>query len=135
MNPIPPFIAFQDSVFGLFNIYQFNGKDWFLRPEDPNAGFELDTFQKYSHNFITGETQEEIASKVALAKHKLIWGNGKGTDIYCPCGFGYSLDPYTDEGLNENFSKKIPCICGRTLLAKVNVEVSFTAEIVPVPHK
>ncbi len=63
------FIGFK-NLDGKWKIYKLGlnpaAKDWYIDIEDPkkNAGFEKDTVEKYSHNFLLGKTQAEVRAMI-----------------------------------------------------------------------
>lgn len=120
------FIAFKGTFENSYKIYEFNGKGHYLDPQNPDLGFSESYTKQYSHAFLFGDSLFDIKEKIRIAEYKLKYGSGESGDVQCPnCRFWHSFDyidhndGYYTQGINECFSEKRQCICGKTFEFKI----------------
>lgn len=121
------YIAFKGTYDKGYQIYGFDGSDWYLNISGNGHGFQKDETEKYSHSFLKAQTLEGIKEEVRIAEYKLIYGRGEAGDVKCPnCGFwhsfdytNYNADGYYTPGIDESFSEGRACICGKKYIFKI----------------
>jgi hypothetical protein len=121
---------------GKWEVYKLNAdKTWYLLP-DNNTGHQVATVEKFSFQFLIGDSEQEILTQIERKKHVQKYGLGTEGDVACPnCGYKYSLDYYDcndgyyTPGIREDFSEIIPCICGTKFKANIKaVNVIWNVE-------
>lgn len=120
------YIAFKGTYEKLYEIYEFDGLNWYLNIKDKNNGFQKEDTEKYRPRFLFADSLTEIEKKIKIAEYKDKYGNGESGDVQCPnCGFWHSFDyvdhndGYYTAGINECFKEKRECLCGKNFESKI----------------
>ena len=132
------FVAFKASWTKTWKIYENDGKGYFTDSE--GNGF---SYQKIQSNgrFILGNTEEAVRKEIKTKEFRSTYPelDGNEGNVTCPgCGYRFDLLGYWDEndgfycpGINEDWSKKINCLCGVSFVASVKkVTVEMEVKII-----
>lgn len=109
-----------------YKIYSLGANDYY--DDGTGNGYTKQNVEKYSHNFLFGNSEREINDKIKEADYSRKYGSGKSGDLQCPkCGRWHSFDLYNNEYgmMDESFSEVRACLCGEKFIAKVKVIVEW----------
>lgn len=101
------------------------------------VGFDIKTVEKNPRAFIFGDDTETLEAIVRELKYAQKYGDGSSGDCKCPkCGRFHSFDymdyndGYYTPAIRDDFSEVRTCFCGCKFIAKIKVEISFSAKII-----